>query len=72
MRGIKVPETPGFVSDTSGTFGIWGLFRYSVDRKGFPVVEWTGLNHKSIWFGRVKMIVGVQLKALSTNQGDIE
>lgn len=49
-----------------------GSFRYSVDRKGFPVVEWTGLSHKCIWFGRVKMIVGVQLQALSANQGDIE
>lgn len=72
MRGINVPETPGFVSDVSGSFVIWGLFRYTVDRKGFPVVERTGLSHKSIWFGQVKMIVGVQLKALSTNQSDIE
>lgn len=72
MRGINVPETPGFVSDVSGTFGIWGHFWYSVDRKGFPVVERKGLSHKSSWFGQVKMIVGIQLKALSTNQGDIE
>lgn len=72
MRRIKVPETPRFVSNMSGTFGIWSLFRYSVDRKEFPVVEWTGLSHKSIWFGWVKMIVGVQFKALSTNQADIQ
>lgn len=66
MRGIKVTETPGFVSHVSGTFGIWGLFRYSADRQGFPVVERIRLSHKTMWFGQVKMIVGVQFKALST------
>lgn len=46
-------------------------------RKGFPVVEEIGLSHKSMWFDRVKMIVGFQFKAFrcakdSTNQGDSE
>lgn len=80
IRGIKVTETPGFVFYVSGTFGIWGLFRCSAYRKGFPVVERVGLSRKSIWFGRGKMIVGVQFKALSTfrcakdstDQGDSE
>lgn len=37
MRGIKVPETPGFVSDVSGTFGIWGLLGILWIEKGFQL-----------------------------------